>query len=57
MIVYCVIVLQGSTLVIWAALNDHTDLIKVLIEAGADIEAKNNRVRSCLYQCNIRQGS
>ena len=33
---------NGETPLIFAAFNGHADNVKLLIEAGADIEAKNN---------------
>ena len=38
----------------WAALNGHADTIKVLLDAGAAIEAKNNvskRISICTCVC------
>ena len=38
----------------WAALNGHSDVIKVLLEAGASIEAKDNvskRISICTCVC------
>ena len=42
------------TSLMWAASNGHTDVIKVLLEAGASIEAKNNvskRISICTCVC------
>ena len=39
------------TALIWAALNGHSDIVKVLLEAGALIEAKgyvSKRISICL---------
>ena len=49
------------TPLIWAASNGHSDTVKVLIDTGADIEAKNTvskRISICtcvfvLYSCII----
>ena len=38
----------------WAAWNSHSDTVKVLIEGGADIEAKDNvskRISICTCVC------
>ena len=44
----CVIVtLQGDTPAVIAAYEGHTDGLKLLIEAGANIEAKDNFVCAC----------
>ena len=42
------------TALIWAAYNGHSDVIKVLLVAGAAIEAKDNvskRIFICTYVC------
>ena len=42
------------TALMWAAHNGHSDVIKVLIDAGAAIEAKNNvskRISICTCVC------
>jgi ankyrin repeat protein len=40
---------DGSTVLIWAAANGHTDCVRLLIDAGADKEARNHvRVGRCL---------
>ena len=42
------------TALMLAAEKGHTDVIKVLIDAGADIEAKNNvskRISICTFVC------
>ena len=42
------------TALIWAALNGHSDNVKVLLEAGASIEAKDNvsrRISICTCVC------
>ena len=42
------------TPLMWAALNGHSDVVKVLIDAGADIEAKDNvskRISICTFVC------
>ena len=42
------------TALIWAALNGHSDNVKVLLEAGASIEAKNTvskRISICTCVC------
>ena len=42
------------TALIWAALNGHSDIVKVLLEAGASIEAKDNvskRISICTCVC------
>ena len=42
------------TPLIWAAIYGHANIIKVLLEAGADIEAKNNvskRIPICTCVC------
>ena len=50
------------TALIWAAENGHSDTVKVLLEAGADIEAKGRvskriSICTCVYVyvcvCNI----
>lgn len=33
---------SGNTPLHWAALNTHLDCVKILVEAGADISAKND---------------
>ena len=42
--------------VIDAATKGHTAALKVLIEAGANIEAKNNWVRNCCCVWCVGQG-
>ena len=42
------------TALMWAAYNGHSDVIKVLLEAGASIEAKDNvskRISICTCLC------
>ena len=43
------------TALIWAALNGNADIITLLLEAGASIEAKDNivskRISICTYVC------
>ena len=33
---------EGNTALIWAAYNGHTEIVKALIVAGADINTKND---------------
>ena len=43
---------NGETALIYTADRGHADNVKLLIEAGADIEAKNNvskRISICTY--------
>ena len=47
----CVIVLQGETSAICAAFNGHADVLKVLIDAGANIDPKNNYVSAVSVSC------
>ena len=42
------------TALLWAAHNGHSDIVKVLLDAGADIEAKNTvskRISICTCVC------
>ena len=42
------------TPLMWAAQCGHTDVVKLLIDAGADIEAKNDvskRISICTFVC------
>ena len=42
------------TVLIWAAHRGHSDTVKALLEAGADIEAKgrvSKRISICTYVC------
>ena len=44
------------TSLVWAAANGHSDVIKVLLEAGASIEAKDKvskRMCVCVCVCYI----
>ena len=52
----CVIVLQRRTPTILAAYWGHTDALKVLIEADADIEAKDIYVGPCWCVVCVGQG-
>ena len=45
---------NGATALMNAALNGHSEVVKLLLEAGALIEAKNNvskRISICTYMC------
>ena len=45
---------NGATALMNAALNGHSEVVKLLLEAGALIEAKNNvskRISICTYVC------
>ncbi|KAG6354339.1 hypothetical protein INS49_004356 [Diaporthe citri] len=39
----------GRTPLLWAATNGHYDLVKTLLETGADVSAVNNRGRTALH--------
>lgn len=39
----------GRTPLLWAATNGHYDLVKTLLETGADVSAANNRGRTALH--------
>ena len=42
---------DGSTVLIHAAANGHTDSVRLLLESGADMEAKND-VRVIVMTCS-----
>jgi hypothetical protein len=40
---------SGNTPLHWAALNTHLDCVKALVEAGADVDAKNDAGHDALF--------
>lgn len=48
---------QGYTALIWAAINGHTDIVKLLLYRGANVNAKDNFGQTALYFAEINQHS